>query len=85
LKDKYNQTPLSVAAGKGHAAVVKLLLEIGKANIDLKDSYGRTPLSRAAEKGYEAVVKLMKYYDPESQQQDDTMVGSEEPIMEQLG
>jgi ankyrin repeat protein len=45
--------------GKGHEAVVKLLLEKG-AELETKDNYrGRTPLSWAAEKGHEAVVKLL--------------------------
>ena len=47
------------AAQKGHAAVVKLLLETGKANPDLTDWSGRTPLSWAAENGHEVVVKLL--------------------------
>jgi ankyrin repeat protein len=40
-------------------AVVKLLLETGKADADLKDDYSQTPLSLAAENGHEAVVKLL--------------------------
>jgi ankyrin repeat domain-containing protein 50 len=40
--------------------VVKLLLETGKADVDLKDSkYRQTPLSWAAENGHEIVVKLL--------------------------
>jgi ankyrin repeat domain-containing protein 50 len=43
----------------GHEAVVKRLLDPGKAGVDSKDSrYGRTPLSWAAGNGHEAVVKL---------------------------
>jgi ankyrin repeat protein len=59
-KDFISWTPLSWAAGGGHEAVVKLLLEMGKADIDLKDKYSRTPLSWAAEGGHEAVVKLLQ-------------------------
>ncbi|OCK95360.1 ankyrin, partial [Cenococcum geophilum 1.58] len=44
----------------GHDAVVKLLLETGKVEVDSKDNeYGQTPLSWAAENGHEAVVKLL--------------------------
>jgi ankyrin repeat protein len=58
-RDKYDQAPLSWAAGNGHEAVVKLLLGKG-ADIEAKDKkYCRTPLSLAAEKGHEAVVKLL--------------------------
>jgi ankyrin repeat protein len=39
-------TLLSWVAEKGHEAVVKLLLDTGKVDVDAKDSeYGRTPLS----------------------------------------
>ncbi|KAL8364524.1 hypothetical protein RB595_003687 [Gaeumannomyces hyphopodioides] len=39
--------------------VVKLLLAIGKVDVDAKDNDGRTSLSWAAENGHEAVVKLL--------------------------
>ena len=39
--------------------MVKLLVDMGKANVDPKDGYGRTPLSWAAAGGHEAVVKLL--------------------------
>ncbi|GLI73288.1 hypothetical protein PoHVEF18_001503 [Penicillium ochrochloron] len=56
---KYGRTPLSWAAERGRAAVVKLLLEKG-ADVEAKDSeYDRTPLSWAAERGHEAVVELL--------------------------
>ena len=48
-----------LAAGDGHEAVVKLLLDTGKVDVSSKDGSGRTPLSWAAEKGHEAVVKLL--------------------------
>jgi ankyrin repeat protein len=58
-KDTYSQTPLSYAAGNGHEAVVKLLLE-KDVDLDSKDSsFGRTPLSHAAGNGHEAVVKRL--------------------------
>ncbi|KAH7190083.1 ankyrin repeat-containing domain protein, partial [Fusarium oxysporum] len=59
-KDRqYGRTPLSWAAGDGHEAIVKLLLEKG-ANVESKDEDGRTPLSCAALNGHEAIVKLFQ-------------------------
>ncbi|KAK3900881.1 ankyrin repeat-containing domain protein, partial [Staphylotrichum tortipilum] len=40
-------------------AVVKVLLDTGKADVDSKDDAGRTPLSWAAGNGHEAVVKVL--------------------------
>jgi ankyrin repeat protein len=40
--DKYDKTPLSWAAEKGHEPVVKLLLEKG-AELESKDKEGQTP------------------------------------------
>lgn len=40
-------------------AVVKLLLDMGKVDVDSKDYSGRTPLSWATEDGHEAVMKLL--------------------------
>ncbi|RFU31833.1 hypothetical protein B7463_g4512, partial [Scytalidium lignicola] len=43
----------------GTVAVVKLLLEKGKVDVDSKDAYGETPLSYASGQGHEAVVKFL--------------------------
>ena len=48
-EDRRGQTPLSLAAEKGHEAEVKLLLEKG-AELDSKDRRGRTPLSWVAKR-----------------------------------
>ncbi|KAF2191875.1 hypothetical protein K469DRAFT_344388 [Zopfia rhizophila CBS 207.26] len=53
--DIKEKTLLSHAAGRGHEAVVKLLLEKGAA-LESKSNSGRTPLSWAAQNGHEAVV-----------------------------
>jgi ankyrin repeat protein len=54
----YDRTPLLWAAGNGHVAVVKLLLEMG-AEIESKDRYDRTSLSLAAKNGHDSVVTLL--------------------------
>ncbi|KAF4331691.1 ankyrin, partial [Fusarium beomiforme] len=47
------------AAGRGDGAIVKLLLDTGKVDIDSQDKDGKTPLSWAARRGHEAIVKLL--------------------------
>lgn len=56
---EHYRIPLYWAACKGHAAVVKLLLETEHADADCRDSNGETPLLAAARHGHEAVVKLL--------------------------
>ena len=58
-KDFWGRTPLSWAAGWGHVAVVKLLLETGKAEVDSKDETNGTPLWWAVGYGHVAVVNLL--------------------------
>ena len=45
-RDKYGQTPSSLAAEQGHEAVTRLLLEEG-AELESKDTVAETPLFRA--------------------------------------
>ena len=47
------------AVGRGHAAVVRLLLEKG-ADKNLEDGHGRTPLDLAEEKGEEEIAELLR-------------------------
>ena len=58
-KNSDGQMPLSYAAGSGHEALVKLMLDTGKVEADSKNGYGRTPLWYAAGSGHEATVKLL--------------------------
>ncbi|KAH4217774.1 hypothetical protein HBH70_194640 [Parastagonospora nodorum] len=58
-KDSNGQTPLSLAAARGHEAVVKVLVKREDVKADSKDNNGRTPLWWAAGGGHEAVVKVL--------------------------
>ena len=58
-EDKSGKTPLSLAAAKGHEAVVKLLLSRDDVAADSPDEDDWTPLFWAAMNGHEAVVKLL--------------------------
>ena len=57
--DVDGKTPLCFFASNGNEAVVKLLLDTGKVDVDSKDYRGQTPLSWAAENGHEGIVKLL--------------------------
>jgi len=63
LKDpKSRETPLFLAAKRGHETVVKLLLEV-KADVNLGD-YSQVPLFVAVEGGHESIVKLYSRLKP---------------------
>lgn len=55
------QTPLWIAAKKGHTEMVKLLLQ-KSANVTVVSGGGKTPLWIAVQKGYEETVKAAIFY-----------------------
>ena len=57
--DDGGRTPLSWAAGSGHAGAVKLLLEREDVSPDRSDKSSQSPLSWAARNGHDGVVKLL--------------------------
>ncbi|KAF5648056.1 xylosidase glycosyl hydrolase [Fusarium sp. NRRL 52700] len=52
-------TPLLSAAVRGYDAIVRVLLETGRVEIDRPDRFGRTSLSHMAQHGYKATVKTL--------------------------
>lgn len=52
-------TPLSVAAEKGNLTIVKLLVDVGGADVNLPSSFGVTPLIAASAAGHTDVVKFL--------------------------
>ena len=57
-KMRYDPTPLHLAAARGHADVVKLLIDAG-ADLNKGDMHNNTPLHLAAARGHADVVKLL--------------------------
>ncbi len=58
-EDWVGMTPLTIAAQQGCQTAVTLLLEIGKAAVNLETSTGRVALSEAARYGHVHVVKTL--------------------------
>lgn len=56
---EYGQTPLSLAAQRGHEAVVKILIGTAPVVVDPRDKTDRTLLSWAVANGHDVVVKLL--------------------------
>jgi ankyrin repeat protein len=57
--DITRHTSLWLAAFRGHEAVIELLLDTCKVQLDLQDTFGRTILSYMAEQGPETMVRLI--------------------------
>ena len=54
-----NQTPINIAAYKGHLGVVRFLLSKG-ADCTIKDQWGDTPLASARAGGHAEVAALLE-------------------------
>ncbi|XP_021034554.1 60 kDa lysophospholipase isoform X4 [Mus caroli] len=59
LKDYSGQTPLHVAARRGHAAVVAMLLQRG-ADVDARNEDGQSPLLLAVRGRHQSVIGLLR-------------------------
>ncbi len=57
--DGIDLSVLHVAAKKGNASIVQMLLEHGTMDIDAKDGHNQTPVFQAALHGHHEVVKLL--------------------------
>lgn len=56
----FDKISLLWTAERGHEAVVKLLLQTGKADLNLKDpEFGKTPIAYTAENGHKAIAELL--------------------------
>ena len=60
-KDENGNTPLHIAAEKGHENMAELLLA-NNAEINAKDNNGRTPLAWAENQGHKDVVELLRQH-----------------------
>ena len=58
-KDKYGQTPLSLASRKGHDKIVELLRSKDAVDPNSKDDFDQTPLSWAVRNGHSNIVDLL--------------------------
>lgn len=61
VENKTGHYALLRAVDGGFTSSVKLLLNLGKVELDLRDSDCRRLLSQVASKGYESIVKMLLY------------------------
>ena len=59
IKDSHKRTPMSWAAGNGHADVVSILISTTQTDPNARDAYFQTPLFWAAGNGHAEIVKLL--------------------------
>lgn len=59
ISDEHDHRILWEAVERGQEGVVSLLLEVGKANVEVQDKDGRTALLWAAEYGHDTVIRLL--------------------------
>ena len=59
VRGRWGETPLILAVRKGHTAVVRLLLNSGKADTSLTDMGGLTAMDIAGMKDHEPIINLL--------------------------
>ncbi len=59
VRNRYGWTPLMVAACRGHASLVTLLLSAGADPSAVAEGHGCTPLALAAQRGHVAVTRTL--------------------------
>ncbi|PTB34868.1 hypothetical protein M441DRAFT_205868 [Trichoderma asperellum CBS 433.97] len=58
VKDNRGETPLHIAASKGHTPIVQMLLDTGEVDLESINSMGRTPLFEAVG-GVEETIRIL--------------------------
>ena len=57
--DESGRTPLIIAAGKGYADIVKILLAGTGVNVDAGDDSGETALTAASKRKFSDIVNML--------------------------
>lgn len=58
-KNKSGNTALMIAAANGNTEMLRMLIYMAKANVNIQDCYGNTPLMWAVVKGYAEIVNIL--------------------------